>query len=249
MLKDDFVVGYKDIEHAHYAGASGKHRPGETAVDTTNGAGPHNIQIFVLTADGTVLHCLPGYWHSQDLADELAFAARLNKVWQDETLSRDQKDQMFSQMHLAHIQEEIKGEHNRSHMQGFDVQFEGKKNLAGTDVFYDKRLVDQMTGKTANENVKTTDIIMHERMAARPFEPYKKFDVATYSDYGKPMYDKHEQFRLADGSIAPGANLSSEPMIGNDPRAHPIETQVKRQGTSALRQGLFWGIRAAMMAR
>ncbi|HEY9713501.1 MAG TPA: hypothetical protein V6C72_08515 [Chroococcales cyanobacterium] len=246
MLKDDFVCGYKDIENSRYAGSSGKHRPDEQAVDTTNGAGPHNIQIFVLTADGTVLQCLPGYWHSQDLADELAFAARLNKLYQDPTLTAEQKDQMFSQMQLNRIAEEPQGEHKRSRMQGFDVMYEGKKNLARTDVFYDRSLVDPATGKTPNTNVKTTDIIFHERMAARPFQPYKKFDVASYSDYGKKMYDKHEQFRMADGQIAPGANLSSEPMIGNDPRAHPVQTQVKRQGMRALRTGLWMGIRAAM---
>ncbi len=37
------------------------------------------------------------------------------------------------------------------------------------------------------------------------------------------------------GQIAPGAKLSSEPMIGNDPRAHPVETQVKKEGTMVVR--------------
>ena len=96
---------------------------------------------------------------------------------------------------------------------------------------------------TTPADVKTTDVIMHERMAQRPFVPYDKFDVAQYADYGKPFYDKHEQFRMANGQIEPGAKLSSEPVIGNDPRAHPVEQQVKKQGTTVLRQGLMTFLR------
>ena len=80
MLKNQFVCGYHNIANEHYAGASGKHQVDGNAVDTSNGAGPHNIQIFVLSADGIVLTCLPGYWHSQDLADELKLAQTLNQV-------------------------------------------------------------------------------------------------------------------------------------------------------------------------
>ena len=51
------------------------------AVFTTNGAGPHNIQMFVLAPDGTVLTCLPGYWQSDDLAGELNLAEDLFKLF------------------------------------------------------------------------------------------------------------------------------------------------------------------------
>jgi hypothetical protein len=242
LLKSDFICGFKDISHKHYAGASGKHRPDENAVDTTNGAGPHNIQMFVITPDGTVLHCLPGYWHSQDLASELKFAERLNEIWQNPNLSRAEKEAQFSQLQIAQIYAEPKGMSNRSHMQGFDLSYEAKHRPHG-GFFYNPGLVDQMSGKTPPNNVKTVDIVMHERMAARPFLAYKEFDVANYSAYGKNEYDKHEQFRMANGQIAPGADLKSEPMIGNDPRAHPIETQVKKQGFRVAKQGLFTVLR------
>jgi hypothetical protein len=249
ILKNDFICGYKDISRARYAGASGKHQPDENAVDTTNGAGPHNIQMFIITPDGIVLHCLPGYWHSQDLADELRFAEQLNDVWNDQSLTREEKDRAFAQMQLRHIASHSPAERNRSRLQGFDVKFEAEHKLGRTDVFYNPSAIDPR-GSIPPAQVKTADVIMHERMAVRPFEEYKRFDVAAYSDYGKNVYDKHEQFRDSTGQIAKGADLSSEPMIGNDPRAHPIETQVKKEGKRAARSGLNfllrYGIRAAL---
>ncbi len=248
-LKEQFICGYRDIEGKGYAGASGKHEPDGQAVDTSNGAGPHNIQIFVLSADGTVLTCLPGYWHSEDLAAELNFAEELNKVWLDQSLSLDQKNQTFSQMQLAHINTHSKAERNRSHLQGFDLKFEEQKGVQNTDVFYSNP-INPKTGKIDQRFVKTTDVLMHERMAARPFEPYKKFDVAVYSNYGKRMYDKEEDFRQADGSIAKQAELGDRAFIGNDPRAHPVQTTVKQQGKSIIKTGLTalvrQGIRSAI---
>lgn len=194
--------------------------------------------MFVLSSDGIVLTCLPGFWHSQDLASELQLAQDLNNVWNDSSLTREQKDQMFREMQLNHLAQHSPAERRRSKMQGFDVQYEVAHRLASSDVFFDRRLVDPSSKKQPPAAVKSTDVIMHERMAQRPFERYEKFDVAQFSDYGKPFYDKHEEFRMANGQIAPNANLKSEPIIGNDPRAHPIERQVKRQGTRALRQGL-----------
>lgn len=243
MLKEQFICGYKDIENKGYAGASGKHKPDGQAIDTSNGAGPHNIQIFVLAADGTVLHCLPGYWHSQDLAAELQFAQELDKVWQNPELSIFQKDELYRQMQLAHIKEHSKAEQNRSHMQGFDIAYEKDHRLATTDVFY-RNPIDPRTGKINNRLVKTTDVIMHQRMAARPFEPYKKFDTAVYADYGKPMYDKEEDFRNADGQVV--ANTANRKFIGNDPRAHPVQTEVKKESKSILRQAIPALLKAAI---
>lgn len=206
-------------------------------MDTTNGAGPHNLQMFVLTPDGTVLHCLPGYWHSQDLASELKFAEKINDVWKDPSLTKEQKRAKFSELNLEQITMEPPGMSKRSHMQGFDLQYEAK-NRPNSGFFKDPYLVDRQTGKTPPTNVKTVDVVMHERMAERPFLAYSNFDVADYSSYGKNEYDKHEQFRMANGQIAPGADLRSEPMIGNDPRAHPVETEVKKEAPRVARMGL-----------
>ncbi len=236
LLKDNFICGFKDISGKGYAGASGKHEPDQNAVDTTNGAGPHNIQMFVMTPDGTVLHCLPGYWHSQDLASELKFAQKLNAVWNDPFMTAEEKNARFKELNLRQISLEPPGMSKRSHMQGFDLQYEAK-NRPHSDFFKDPSKVHAKMAK-GDDNVNTVDIVMHERMAARPFVAYKKFDTANYCCYGKDEYDKHEQYRNPDGSITPGTNLSKEPMIGNDPRAHPIQTQIKRQGINALRMGL-----------
>lgn len=221
-----------------YAGASGKHMPDQNAVDTTNGAGPHNIQLFILDPDGTVLSCLPGYWHAEDLAPELQLAQNLDKVWHDPNLTLPEKKAQFTQMQLAHIAEHSKAEHGRSHMQGFDVQYEAKNN-PNSDFFYNPRAIDPATGHTPGNNVKSVDIVFHERMADRPFVAYDQFDVAHYASYGKLKYDKEEMFRDPNtGKIAEGVDRSSEPMIGNDPKAHPIKTEAKRTGMMVARQAV-----------
>jgi hypothetical protein len=217
ILKKYMVCGYKDISGEPYAGMSGRHDREGNAVNTTNGAGPHNIQMFILSSDGTVLTCLPGYWAPQDLVTEIGFAAKLDKVWKDPHLSRTQKDQIFSQMQLAHVQEHSKGMVNRSHLQGFDANYEAQK--PNSDAI--KRPAHQVAaayggewggssgspGWTGSGNhlaasaFKTTDEIMHERMAKRPFVSYDRFDVATFSDYGLWRYDKEEDARLANGMV------------------------------------------------
>lgn len=184
-LRNRFVCGYHDIVKEPYAGDSGRHKPNETAVDTTNGAGPHNIQIFVMTPDGIVLHCLPGYWNSTDLAFELDFAERLNRVWQDHTLTRPQKDNLFARAQKDHIRLHSPEMAGRSKMQHFDITEELKKKSDATIARAD-------ADASPEEQVKTTDCILHERMAVRPFAPYAKFDVAKYSDYGSHFYDKNE---------------------------------------------------------
>lgn len=252
MLKDDFICGFKDISHARYAGASGKHMPDGNAVDTTNGAGPHNIQMFILSSDGVVLTCLPGYWHSQDLVTELKFAEKLNDVWTDPNLTREQKDQTFREMHLAHIAEHSKAMKNRSRLQGFDAQYEVQKRYWNTDTIANRSMIDPSMKKIPPAAMKTTDVIMHERMAARPFMRYENFDVAAFSDYGKQKYDKHEDFLDPEtGKVANGADVSQEKMIGNDPKAHPVKTESERMAKRAVRTGLStvlrYGIRAALL--
>lgn len=51
-------------------------------------------------------------------------------------------------------------------------------------------------------------------MATRPFLHYTKFDVAKYSDYGKPVYDKNEDqrdYRTGETVVDNG----KKEMIGN----------------------------------
>ena len=218
VLKKYFVCGVHDITNEPYAGLSGLHETNGNAVNTTNGAGPHNLQLFMLSPDGTVLQCLPGYWNPTDLVTEMKFANQLNNVWLDPKLSVSQKDQMFRQMQLSHIQEHPPMMVRRSKMQGFDQKYEAEHRLYHSDAIAHPELITsnmlQPGGKLPQRAFKTTDELMHERMSMRPFVPFNHFDVAAYVDYGKPKYDKHEDARNPDGSV--NKELAKElPTIGN----------------------------------
>jgi hypothetical protein len=186
LLKDRFVCGTRDITGEPWSGFSGIHPIDGGAVYTTNGAGPHNIQMFVLATDGTVLTCLPGFWHPEDLAIELKFAEDLNKVWTDASLSKAQKDATYTKMHIEHIASHPHTMVKRSQMQGFDKKFE-EKRLDDSDTVLVK------SGPKGTPVFKTTDMIMHERLAKQPFKPYSEFDVVAFSDYGRAKYDKNEE--------------------------------------------------------
>ncbi len=203
-LKQYFVCGYRDITTQPYCGMSGRHEIGGRAIRTSNGAGPHNIQIFMLSPDGTVLNCLPGFWSAQDLIVEMRFAYDLNKVWQNKSLSSYQKTAMFKQMHIDHIAQHPPGMVRRSKMQGFDAKYEAKNRLNTTDTILDKNLVLASLnsgGMMPMGAFKTTDEIMHERMVKQPFVKYENFDVASFCDYGLQKYDKHEDSRDSSGQI------------------------------------------------
>ena len=176
-LQSKFVCGWRDIKDEPWCGVSGRYDPDNGAAWTTNGAGPHNIQLFMMSTDGVVLHCLPGYWETHDLGYEIKLGEDLNKVWTNPSLSREEKDKRFREMHLQHMKDHPKEMVARSQMQGFDKKFEEKRK-------------DVSTCFTKDGEVKTTDKIMHERMAARPFLAFEKFDTANYVDYGRQKYDK-----------------------------------------------------------
>jgi hypothetical protein len=207
LLKSDFVCGWRNIANEPYCGISSNHDTTNPAAITTNGAGPHNIQLFILAPDGTVLHCLPGYWDPTDLAYELKFAKELANVWSDTSLSRAQKDEKFRSMQLASIAQHPREMVRRSEMQGFDKKYEARKQTSDCIVAADTPAGEARIGarkqakmermkekgadsKLATARFKTTNVIVHERMAERPFVPYADFDVAEFSDYGRPKYDK-----------------------------------------------------------
>lgn len=191
LLAHDFVCGWRDITGEPWSGRSGRYDPDDGAVWTTNGAGPHNIQMFVLAPDGTVLHCLPGYWESHDLADELRFAQQLGRVWQDRSLSREQKDAKFRTLQLAHVGQHSRETVGRSELQGFDKKFEARR-AAVSDCILRPESQQPRFRPRQDDAFKTTDQIVHERMATRPFVPYEQFDVAAFTDYGRPKYDKKQ---------------------------------------------------------
>lgn len=228
-LKNSFVCGYTDITNQTYSGVSGRHERQGNAVHTTNGAGPHNLQLFMLASDGTVLHCLPGFWDARDLSREMTFAYQLNKVWSDRTMSKSDKDRLFKQMQLAHIDTHPQQMVRRSHMQGFDQLYEAQHKLRTSDTILDQRMVKEgleQTGHAPWQAFKTTDVLLHERMASRPFMPFHRFDVAAFSDYGKPRYDKDEdQFDARSGRKMAEMDHKEMQSIGNaDHYKHPPNT-------------------------
>jgi hypothetical protein len=91
-------------------------------------------------------------------------------------------------MHLAHIQGHPLLMTKRSQMQGFDKKFEEKMRLATSDT-----ILSTDGGKDGKPVFKTTDVILHERIARQPFVKYSDFDVVAFSDYGRALYDKKEE--------------------------------------------------------
>lgn len=177
-----------------YAGDSGVHPIDGNAVNTTNGAGPHNLQTFVMTADGTVLHCLPGFWTSADLAAELEIAEKISYIWEDKAISQDHKADLFKRMHLEHLANHTQELAARSHLQGFDAQHIYKNRNELSDCISDSQAINAVEDphKLPYAAFKTTDKIMHERMAKRPFCNYSSFDTGAYTSYGCNHYDKGE---------------------------------------------------------
>jgi hypothetical protein len=196
ILKNQFVCGFKNITGEPYAGKSGKHDPDSPAVLTTNGAGPHNVQIFMLSFDGTVLHCLPGYWTPEDLIHEMQFAMNMNRIWKNDSLPLEKKQKLFQQANLQDIRLHSLAMRQRSHLQSFDAKEERQK--ADSDFKYkpgDYHPPLYVVGKhkmVKQSDLKIVDQVVHERMAQRPFITYENFDVEKFSDYGKLRYDKHE---------------------------------------------------------
>ncbi len=184
-----------------------------TAVNTTNGAGPHNLQTFVMTTDGTVLHCLPGFWNSSDLACELALAEKLNYIWEDKAITPAHKAELFKRLHLEHLATHSQETVARSHLQGFDAQhiYKNRKDLA--DCISDKeaiKAVEDPHHDLPYAAFKTTDKIMHERMASKAFTfaDYSNFDTAAYTSYGCSHYDKGEnEMEIAEG-LRPSTTLA-----------------------------------------
>jgi hypothetical protein len=195
-LKTKFVCGFKNIKGETYAGKSGRHDTDGPAVVTTNGAGPHNVQLFFLSSDGTVLHVLPGYWAPQDLLVELRLVYSLNNLWQTKGMTEDEKKRRFTQAQLRFLRQLPADLLARSHLQGFDAKHELAKEDSDFRYHtgdYHPTVPPKMGGK--HHNLKSTVQVVHERMAQRPFVPYEDFDVEKFSDYGKWRYDKKEEMR------------------------------------------------------
>jgi hypothetical protein len=175
MLRQNFVCGWQNIEGHRGAGRSNGHDPSNPASDVNNGAGFHNVQMLVLTPDGRVVHCLPGYWKAAPLIKELQFSLELVQLWNSSRPLKD-KVRQFQETHLEHMLKHSAKDIEESRLPNFD---EHRERTRGTDTT-------RSTG-----DVKKTDQIVHERMAERPFMPYEEFDLAAFTDVGQKFYDSH----------------------------------------------------------
>ncbi|MBZ0187094.1 MAG: hypothetical protein K8F91_12680, partial [Candidatus Obscuribacterales bacterium] len=169
-------------------------------------------------------------------------------VWTNPALSRGQKETMFRNLHLAHHNEHSQQMVKRSRMQGFDQKFEAKHRLHTSDTILDSRSASQaLVGgqKIPQSAFKTTDQIMHDRMAARPFVAFNKFDTAAFVDYGRPKYDKNEDFRNEQGMLTNKDAAKKQEMLGQVPeKKNKKRRMVKRAVSTAGRGVVNYGIRA-----
>jgi len=192
ILRNDFVLGWKNIRREEYVGASFGYTKKHGCVGTTNGAGAHNVQIFVLSPDLVVLHALPGFWHPEDLARELQFAKALLRLWEDDTRTDTQKRDMCSRLQLTELRYQPAAMYARSDWQEFDKSREGAA-LARKDRDTFKHTKDGEVKRDARGApvLKALNVLTHERMAQRPFLKFEEFDFARFIDYGRKFYDNN----------------------------------------------------------
>ncbi|MHC4839973.1 MAG: hypothetical protein ACYTDT_03290 [Planctomycetota bacterium] len=201
----------------------------------------------MLSPDGTVLHCLPGYWHPEDLDRELEFAMELWDVWKNEELTREAKDKLFAAKQLEAYKSHPKATTMRSRWQGFDAQNELRRVALGVnrDTLLDAGIGKVMTGEEKTEvakmmqgmrNKKNIEInkkgvkmkplnqLVHERMSVRPFVEYTKFDTKDFADYGRAYYDNNKK---VDGT---GSTLMTPRKVAKDKaRKDKQEMKAKRR--------------------
>lgn len=189
LLREEFVLGWTNIEREEHVGLSHGYAPRQSALGTTNGAGGRNVQLLVLSPDRVVLHVLPGFWHPEDLAAELRFAKQVHRLWLDPKRDRAGKEAMYRRLHQAEIARQSPLTTARSDWQSFDRHEEVQR--CGREL-RDTMLADAhgypvMRGGTLQ--LKPLNVLTHERMMARPFQTLDEFDLEAFVDYGRVFYD------------------------------------------------------------
>ncbi len=177
FLRRNFVCGWKNIAGAPYAGTSNSHLPSYSAKRVSNCSGHHNIQMFFMTKDAKVVHCLPGFWDARNFMMEAQFAKSLNRIYHSSS-SVVRRNNKFLDLHLEHALEHSHDLADASQLQGFD-----KKNIERRADSDFKREDGFITGE-----LKTGDQVMHERMAERPFLNFEEFHIPSFIDMGRKKY-------------------------------------------------------------
>ena len=227
LLKSDFVVGWSNIRKTDYVGYSKGYSKKHCAVGTTNGSGSHNLQIFVLAPDETVIHALPGFWSPADLARELRFAQTLHRLYNDENRDLAQKKDMYRRLQLAEVRYQPAETFALSAWQGFDSRRE--QQLAKTEDRDTIMSMEQLStevygGVPPQTQMKPINMLAHERMAERPFVPFSEFDVEEFIDYGLLHYDLNA--RHNNGKPFPQGKLKKKRAIA----AKKAEKEARRKG-------------------
>ena len=178
-LNRDFVCGWKNIKGATaYAGSSNTHLPSYPAMEVSNCAGHHNVQMFFMTSDGRVLHCLPGYWGPKYFVEELKLAEKLGALYFQKDLSPADRNTAYLDLHLNHALDHSQALRRSSYLQGFDkMSLEKRKD---SDFHREEAFV--------ASGLKTPDQVLHERLAERPFLPFDSFNVKKFIDMGIGHY-------------------------------------------------------------
>ena len=184
LLKNDFVVGWENIEKKEHVGVSHGYSCKQTAIGTTNGAGGRNVQIIVMASDTTVLHVLPGFWHPEDLIKELLFARQLFHLHKDRSKKLAEKRQFAAMMRASHLRSMSDETIARSDWQGFDRHHELQR--------YQNEPRDTVVLTTGGKpQLKPVCHVIHDRMADRVFAKLAKFDMEDFVDYGRAFYDNN----------------------------------------------------------
>ena len=191
MLRDDYVVGFRNIKRDDHVGDSHGYKKTQTAVGTTNGAGGRNVQLFVLASDLTVLHVLPGFWHPDDLLGELRFATQLHRLWQQGQMDNQQKVRMAKAMRRTHVRGLSPETIARSRWQSFDEREEMERYRSEPR---DTIALDD----NGRPKIKALCYVVHDRMDTRAFTKFKDFDTESFVDYGRPYYDNNHMDRGRD---------------------------------------------------
>lgn len=187
-LDNRFILAHHNIKKEEHVGMSHGYKPTQSAVGTTNGAGPRNVQFLILASDETVLHALPGFWHAEDLVNELQLAFEINRLYLDEGKTDEQKGQMYAMLHKTHLRRYGRAAKRRGQWQGFDrwaemnrVQFEDRDTFRKT--------------ATGELELKSVVDVIHDRMLDRRFKKLDEFDLEEFVDYGRAFYDnnRHEK--------------------------------------------------------
>ncbi|MEE3229628.1 MAG: hypothetical protein VX272_01215, partial [Planctomycetota bacterium] len=81
QINTAFVSGWQNIKgRKNYAGVSNTHMPSYAAKNINTCSGGRNIQMYFMTPDGRVVHCLPGYWNAADFYTQAGFAVKLGNL-------------------------------------------------------------------------------------------------------------------------------------------------------------------------